>query len=45
MKRKLSLLCLAVTILFSGCSIFKKGCGCPHVSYVPAVQVKITKSA
>ena len=45
MKRKLSLLGLALTILISGCSIFKRGCGCPHVSYIAPVTTKITKPA
>lgn len=33
MKRKLSLFLLALTLLASSCSIFKRGCGCPKVAY------------
>ena len=33
MKKKISLLFLLAIGLFSSCSVFKPGCGCPKVSY------------
>lgn len=40
MKKRTSLFCLALLFLMSGCSIFKPGCKCPKVSYVPHIQVE-----